>query len=459
MKDNICEKIKVNIGKYKMISAGDTIVIGTSGGADSMALLKFFIDSKNFYNIKIIAAHINHCLRGWESDRDENFVREFCDKSNIDLRVLKTDVSSLANESGMGIEECARHVRYSFFYELAKEPNSKIATAHTLSDNVETVILNLSRGAGPAGLSGIPAVRGKIIRPILCLKRIETETFCKENNISFVTDSTNLSRNYSRNRVRLDVIPVLKKLNPSLENSVSRLIFTQEQDNKYFEEQVASLLNELECGKDEYLLAKVNILPFSLKSRFVLRAANRFLDKNLEFIHVMLILEMMAKGSGSVNFSENAYAGVKGKKLIFYNGPEKVKSIEESILPIRSLQIGSKKIIFKLIDKKEYEEKLKIHKLLFINAIDYDTINNGTVIRNRRSGDKFCRYGRNVTKTIKKLFNEEKIPIEKRDKILMLANASNILWIEGQGVSSEAKVKESTKKVILIFEEETNNAQ
>ena len=173
----------------------------------------------------------------------------------------------------------------------------------------------------------------------------------------------------------------------------------------------------------------------------------------------MLILEMMAKGSGSVNFSENAYAGVKGKKLIFYKGPEKVKSIEESILPIRSLQIGSKKIIFKLIDKKEYEEKLKIHKLLFINAIDYDTINNGTVIRNRRSGDKFCRYGRNVTKTIKKLFNEEKIPIEKRDKILMLANASNILWIEGQGVSSEAKVKESTKQVILIFEEETNNAQ
>lgn len=459
MKNNVCEKIKVNIDKYKMISAGDTVVIGVSGGADSMALLKFFIDNKDFYNIKIIAAHVNHCLRGLESDRDENFVREFCNKSNIDLRVLKADVSGLADESGMGIEECARHVRYNFFCELAKEPNSKIATAHTLSDNVETVILNLSRGSGPKGLIGIPTVRGKIIRPMLCLKRAETEIFCKENNINFVTDSTNLSRDYSRNKVRLDVIPVLRGINSALEDSIGRFIILQEQDNKYFDEQINCLLKKLEYGEDMYLLEEVKKLQFSLKSRFILSAARKFSNKDLEFTHVMLILEMINKGRGSVNFSENAYAGVKDGKLIFYKGQEKNERIEERVLPLRNLQIGRKKIIFQLVDKKEYEEKLKIHKLLFINAIDYDTINDGTVIKNRRSGDKFCRYGRNVTKTIKKLFNEEKIPTKERDKILMLANGSNILWVEGQGVSSEAKVKESTKKVILIFEEETNNAQ
>lgn len=459
MKDNVCEKIKVNIDKHKMINAGDTIVIGVSGGADSMALLKFFIDSKNFYNIKIIAAHVNHCLRGWESDRDENFVKEFCNKNNIDLRVLKVDVMDLADESGIGIEECARNVRYNFFNKLAKEPSSKIATAHTLSDNVETVILNLSRGAGPRGLSGIPAVRGKIIRPMLCLKRTEIETFCKENNINFVTDSTNLSREYSRNKVRLDVVPVLRGINLALEDSIGRFIILQEQDNKYFDEQINCLLKKLEHGEDMYLLEEVNKLHFSLKSRFVLKAARKFSNKDLEFIHVMLILEMLNKGRGSVNFSGNAYAGVKDGKLIFYKGKERFKKIEEKVIPLRNLQIGSKKIVFQLVDKKEYEEKLKINKLLFINAIDYDTINDSTVIKNRRSGDKFCRYGRHVTKTIKKLFNEEKIPIERRDKILMLANGNNILWIEGQGVSSEAKVKESTKKVILIFEEETNNAQ
>lgn len=459
MKDKISQKIKDTIEKNKMINAGDSVVIGVSGGADSMALLKFFIDNKDFYKINIIAAHVNHCLRGWESDRDENFVREFCIKNDVDHRVLRVDVKEIARENRIGTEECARNLRYKFFCDLANEFKAKIATAHTLSDNVETIILNLSRGTGPKGLGGIPITRGNIIRPIIFLKREETEIFCRENNINFMIDSTNLSRDYSRNRVRLDVIPVLKSLNLALENSVGRLIFMQGQDNIFFDEKVELLLEKFKYAEDSYSLKDIRKLPYSLKSRFILRAAQKFSGKDLEFNHVNLILEKIDKGRGSVNFSEDSYVGVSDGNLIFYHLEKNNENIEEKVLPIREMQVNGRRIVFRVIDKKKYDQELKVNNLLFINAIDYDTINNGTVIRNRRSGDKFCKFGRNVTKTIKKLFNEEKIPVAYRDKILMLANNSTVLWIEGQGVSSEAAVKESTRRVILIFREEINDAQ
>ena len=263
------KKVESTIDKYNMLNNVNAVIIGVSGGADSMALLKFFEGYSKKRNLNLIASHVNHCLRGEESDRDENFVREYCQKNEIKLEILRIDVSKIAEEKKKGIEECARKLRYDFFNELSAKYDGKIATAHTLSDSVETMLLNLARGTGVAGLCGIPAKRDNIIRPLIALKRAETQRYCKENGISYVTDSTNLKREYTRNKIRLDVIPVLKQINPEFEAVVERTMSFLKYDDEYLNSVAKRFLNESYVSKGVYNLGKIKYEPLPILSRFI----------------------------------------------------------------------------------------------------------------------------------------------------------------------------------------------
>ena len=214
MKDKVLSTIKAN----EMIKQGDRVIVGLSGGADSVALLCVLLELKDELGITLSAVHINHCLRGAESDSDELFCQKLCAEKEIDFTAHRIDVKSYCEQNKIGTEEGARALRYSIFE--AADPTAKIATAHTLSDNVETVIMNLARGSALDGLCGIPPVRGRIIRPIIDCSRSDVEAFLAKLGQSYVTDSTNLTDDYSRNRVRHNVIPILKQLNPELERSV-----------------------------------------------------------------------------------------------------------------------------------------------------------------------------------------------------------------------------------------------
>ena len=202
-------KMKEAIAKYNMLQYGDTVIAGVSGGADSMCLLHFLCVLRQEYGLNVIAAHVNHHLRAEESDRDESFVRTWCSTHGVPLSVFQADIYGMAKERGESIELCARQVRYMFFDSLAKQHDGKIATAHTLSDSIETMLFHLARGTGIKGMCGIPPVRGNIIRPLILLTGKQTRDYCKTHGVAYVVDSSNQEDTYTRNRLRHYVVPVL----------------------------------------------------------------------------------------------------------------------------------------------------------------------------------------------------------------------------------------------------------
>lgn len=226
-------EVKNAVARYNMPLSGRTVAVGVSGGADSMALLHVLLELKDEFGMKIIACHVNHGIRGETADRDEKFVVEACKKLGVEVRVLRADVPGTAKKMHLGVEECGRRIRYDFFNSVADDVI--IATAHTLSDRSETLLLNITRGASVKGLCSIPAVRGNIVRPLIDCTRADIEKYCSDNSIAFVTDETNFEDIYSRNRIRLNVIPELKKLNPSLEKAFLRLISNAEEENDFMD--------------------------------------------------------------------------------------------------------------------------------------------------------------------------------------------------------------------------------
>ena len=213
--ETMLETVKQTIEDYHMLSPGEPVLAALSGGADSVALLRALLALG--YSVR--AFHLNHCLRGAESDRDETFCRALCERLGVPLTVERIDVR--AQTAGEGIEAAARRIRYERLVAAAQ--GAKIATAHTADDNLETMLFHLARGTGPKGLAGIPPVRGDIIRPLIGAERAQVEAYLAELGQDFVTDSTNLSGDYTRNRIRHEVVPVLRQLNPSVCGAAARL--------------------------------------------------------------------------------------------------------------------------------------------------------------------------------------------------------------------------------------------
>ena len=226
------EKIARAISDYNMINHGDAVVIALSGGADSVSLLCAMKQLSEQLGFTLSACHVNHGLRGEESDGDMRFCEELCERLGVQLEILNTDVKGF-QQKHESLEETARRVRYDFFAKVSD--GKKLATAHNSNDSAETVLLNMMRGTGLKGLCGIPPVRGNIIRPLIYCSRDEVEQFLEENSISYVTDKTNLSDDYTRNKVRHLILPEMLKINPSLLDTISRMEKNLREDNELLE--------------------------------------------------------------------------------------------------------------------------------------------------------------------------------------------------------------------------------
>lgn len=490
IKDFGC-KIDEAIKEFDMVSQGDTIIVGVSGGSDSICLLSYLLKIKDEKNLKIIVAHVNHMLRGKESERDENFVKNFCKEKKLPIKVLRIDVASESKTLGLGIEESGRKIRYDFFKKLALEevkcthkqnPNTKvkIATAHTLSDSVETIILNLAKGTSVDGLCGIPPVREvilneiknpktgefsklKIIRPLIYLKKIEILEYCKINELKFIEDSSNFEDKYTRNKIRLKVLPILKEINDNLETSIARSVKLFKKDSTYLNKVASKELENLKIkGKEnQYSLLGLKNLDFAIKSRCVKKMVENFSNNvRLDFRHLNLILEMIEKGEGAVMLPSKVYLKVnddilkvskfeeksRGEKVNFSYLVEKNKLKPTYILTERNL-----KVIIEVVTKSEYDKFKNVDLVNFKNAIDFDKIPKSELyFRNRREFDKFSPINRKITKSLKKFLNEEKVPLEKRDSSVMLASENVIIWLENFGVSEKFKVNENTKNVMIL---------
>lgn len=311
------------IRRYRMIERGDRVVVGVSGGADSMALLHFLHTRCEDLEIMVAACHVNHHLRGEESGRDEQFVRNFCFDHQIPLTVYDLDLPAVQKKHE-STEECARRERYRCF----GEQEGKIATAHTASDNTETVLLNILRGTGTKGLCGIPPVRGEIIRPLLRCTREDTEDYCKKNRIGYVTDSTNLSESYTRNRIRKNILPALKEFNPSLIEGFSRMTESVYADNAFLEKTAFAARERCETG-DGLSCSLLNELEPAILSRVVsmLLAENGIEPSHLRITECIRII---LAGKGKINLCRDRFALVrKGNFLIqtsiqHYRGQPKI---------------------------------------------------------------------------------------------------------------------------------------
>lgn len=259
------DNVRSALADYKMMTNGDAVVAALSGGADSVSLLYALKELSAELEITVSACHINHHLRGEESDSDMRFCKELCKNLDIPLEVREADVKSL-QQKHESLEECARRVRYDFFAEVSA--GKKLATAHTANDSTETTLLNLMRGTGLKGLCGIPPVRGNIVRPLIYCTRAEVEEYCRSRNLKWVTDKTNLSTDYTRNKVRHIILPEMLKINGSLFTTAARMQKSLREDNDYLDGLAAQALSEVQVPGG-YSAAKLAALPKPIQSRAI----------------------------------------------------------------------------------------------------------------------------------------------------------------------------------------------
>ena len=415
------------IEKFSLINGEQTVTVALSGGADSMSLLYALNSIKGELGFTLKAAHLNHGIRGKEADRDTEFVKKQCDSLGIELFCEFADVPLFAKENGLSLELAARKVRYDFLERIAD--GGLVATAHTASDNLETMLFNLTRGSGADGLCGIPAKRGIFIRPLLLATRADVEEYCKNNDIPYVTDSTNLSDDYSRNKIRHNVIPVLKELNPKVEELSLKTADILREDS-WFIKKVANKYLVENINKATLNLNDFDLLDIAVKKRVI----TKFIELNdteisLETVHIDDILKICEKG-GKSNLPKSKYAICKKGKLF-------IKTSEElSEIPQFKVEI--------------IENTEKINNLLLNNSIDCDKIIGKTKLRTRISGDSIRICGRPCTKPLNKWFNENGVAKEERDYIPVLADEKGPIWVYGLGVAQRCAVTASSKKVLQI---------
>ena len=421
------EKVLKAIEKFSLLDGVERVTVALSGGADSVALLSCLCELKNTLGIEVYAAHFNHLIRGAEADRDEQFAVELCRKLGVEITVKREDVPLFAKENKISTELAARRLRYAFFDEVSK--GGAVATAHTASDNLETVIFNLTRGSGAEGLCGIPPKRDKFIRPLIFCTRQDIENYCRENKLDYVTDSTNNSDDYTRNKIRHSVIPVLKEINPEAEISAVRACNALREDNAVLKSAAEKYLSEnTETGS---LKADgLSSLPPAVAKRVLKKFVSSFLTQSsLDSFHIERLYACALKG-GRQSLPENLQAELKNGRLTVKKANERLTENPFTVEIIK--------------------EDKKIHNLLLKSSLDCDKIMGKSVLRTRLPGDNIRICGKRETKTLKKLYNEYKIPVEQREFWPVLADDSGVIWIYGIGVAARCAVTDKTKRIVKI---------
>ncbi len=432
----IC-KIKETVQKYGMFNENKNVVVGVSGGADSCALLFALCSLKEEYSLNITAAHVNHGIRGNEADRDEQFVKELCKKLGVELKAAHFDVPEKAKVMKLGLEECGRILRYEFFESV--DPTALIATAHNLNDCCETLLLNITRGASTKGLASIPAVRGNVVRPLINCTRAEIEAFCRENGIDYVTDSTNADDVYTRNNIRLNIIPGLKEINPSFEQAVARLAEDARIDNDYFCGIVDGLIEKarLENGYDVTVISNSHLAVMKRAVAKIIEAETGTAPENK---HISAVCDILSGGKTQILGA----TAVRVKNGILSFGEAQLTEPWQSEFAPGRVNIPKGEAEFEIVHNSSSQKIQFVHK----NVLDFQRIIGTPVLRSRREGDEITLAGRNCTKKLKKLFIEEKIT--DKNSICVLCDDEGVVWVEGFGCAHRCRITDETQEVLRI---------
>ena len=417
------------------LSQDTSVLLAFSGGADSSALLHLLKEDSQNKGYKLYAAHFNHQIRGDEAERDAAFCKNTCELLDIPFFIGSADVPSLANKNGNSIEAEARECRYAFFEQVMQENNIPIlVTAHHAEDQVESIMLHILRGSGIAGLSGIAECRTfadkfYLVRPFLKTKKEDILFFCAENNINFVTDSTNFDTDYTRNFIRAELTPKMSKLQPNLTQVFERLSNCASSADDFI---LASAKEFIENeGYNEISLDKLNTLHPALKSRVLSIAFEKYSDKSsLEYIHIQSIIKLSQKAEphSSISLPNKKMAKIENNHLVFAKDCKTHKADEFDV----PFTVGKTELPNGIIINIEKNPiKTPTDNDIFLD-VKCDIIKNDSHFRSKKEGDVIF-YGK-MNKKIKKLISEKKISLDMRNKLPLLVCENDVLWVPSVAV-------------------------
>lgn len=442
------------ITKYDLIRSGEYIVVAVSGGPDSVALLHIMNSLARRNGFKIHAAHLNHGLRD-EAGSDEQFVIDLCREWGIDITSHKIDVGMLAKSKKKSVEEAGREERYRFMQNLCGQIGAdKIATAHHRRDQAETVLMHLLQGTGAQGLQGMLPRRDMIIRPLLALKQEDITTYINDNNLPFRIDSTNFDKNYLRNRIRWQLLPLLESdFNPRIEDSLCRLAEVMGEENQHWENEINTKWEQIvDRNEDGQLTAQINelrMLPTALRRRFLhtllnYAGANRVSGADVDRTGDLIL----RKGSGKkIRVSGGLWVsrsydllrlgwvkpGTDQEEFCYH-----VEVPGQTTIPELGIEIRTRLVQNKASGNRD------------VAYFDWDAMEKPLFIRSRRPGDRFMPEGLQGTKKLKDYLIDAKIPVEDRNKMGILASAQQIYWLIGYRKTDAGKVESNTARILEI---------
>lgn len=433
------DKVHSFIQKHHMIEKGDFIAVGVSGGADSVCLLLILCGLREEFDLTLKAVHVNHSIRK-EAGEDQQFVEKLCQKLQVPWITFVEDAKETAKRESMSLEEAGRMIRYRCFRKVLRQHGGgKIAVAHHQNDQAETILYRMARGTGIRGLRGMEAVRGDVIRPLLCLSKTEILSHLKERNQNWMEDASNEDNTYARNKIRNQVIPVLQQVNSRAAEHIFSLSEEIEEWSRYLDQVLSKAWEScVTCGEHECRIDLTRFLEEPepvrrlLAKQVIEQTAGR--KKDIEKVHIQSLCELAFKETGK---SIDLPYGLRGTKTY---GELLVKTAGK-----REMDMDLGRLILTETDRDE-----KTGQKDFTKIIDYDKIDNDIQLRYRKPGDFFIFSKDGKSKSLNRYFIDEKIPRKVRDKIPLAADGNRIIWIIGYRLSEMYKVSEETKRYLKL---------
>ncbi len=448
------------------VSSGDKILVGVSGGIDSISLLYVLHGLSKIKNFSLAVAHINHMARGEDSFADAEFVAHISKKLELPFFLKEIEVDKECIKLKRSFQETARIIRYQFFDEILKIiGGSKVALGHSADDQAETILLNMVRGSGLKGLTGMPQIRGNIIRPFLKVYRKELEAYLGKREISFRNDSSNNNTKYIRNKVRKELIPSLETYNPAIKKCLNEMSGILEEDDSFLSQMTRDIFNQkfrFKDGEEKQVVWDIeNFLsyPIALRRRLVRETFYKITGEmqGITAFHVAQALNLFdtPKAGKALNISRDvtvtcSYKSVSFKQVFDRSAISHIdRGVTSILIPgITELKEGHIQVQTQIIENKIEVSSLNPELEAFL---DLEKTGSTLNVRFFRAGDRFCPLGMSGSKKLKSYFIDKKVPHKTRSRIPILTNdKDDIIWVYGQRIANFCRVTDKTKKVLFV---------
>jgi tRNA(Ile)-lysidine synthase len=429
------------ISDNNLINQDERILLAVSGGIDSMIMAHLFQQT----DFRTGIAHCNFCLRAGESDKDEELVRNFAAARNIPFYTIRFETKSFAKKNGISIQMAARELRYTWFEKIRKENLfDKISVAHNLNDNIETLIINLIRGTGITGLTGMKPATNRIIRPILFATRQDIISYCNQNKIGYREDKSNSDTKYARNKIRHKVIPVLKEINPSIENTLNETAERFSGINEIVSDYISMIRASVSEQKGEFNIFNISLLSTYLHNKTILFE----LFRQYSVTNVMINdLIAVVNGRTGGRLITGTHRIIKNRKeLIISQENNKNKSSSE----IRNIDELRKVPFIESVQSLDITPDFGIPGENWVACLDAEKIEFPLVIRKWEAGDYFYPLGMNQKKKLSDYFIDKKYSGFDKENILILESGGQIIWIIGDRIDNRFRINKSSKKALII---------